>query len=158
MDLVHVARGGRAVGVAQLLAAALHLLGGGLLRVLQQLRLVPQRGHAAQRANLRIRQLARGKSARNLRQVEQRRRDAHLLARGADHDAALHVQPLGAVVELVGLPALADVEFAHQLEERILRGVDALRVGDEFLFELIERAAGQLEQRGHREPLVAAAR
>jgi hypothetical protein len=141
-----------------LLATPLHLLGGGLLRVLQQLRLVLRRGHAAQRANLRIRQFARGKSARDARQVEQRRRDAHLLARGADHDAALHVQPLGAVVELVGLPALADVELAHQLEKRILRGVDALRVGDELFLEFIERAAGQLEQRGHRKLLFAAAR
>ena len=39
MDLVHVVRGRRAVGVAQLLAAALHLPGGSLLRVVDQLRL-----------------------------------------------------------------------------------------------------------------------
>ena len=158
MDLIHVARRGRAIGVAQPLAMLLHLLRRGLLRVLQQVRLVLRRRHAAQRAYLGVRQLARREGARDLRQVEQRRSNAHLLARGADRDAALHVQPLGAVVELPCLPALPDVELAHQLEERVLLRVDALGMGDELLLELVQGTTGEFEQRGHRKLLFAVVR
>src|SRR5690606_22429442 len=75
-------------------------------------------------AHLRIGNDAAAKRVRNLRQMLERPRHPHPLARCDLADAALPVEPLRTVDETMQRPAFEPVVFGHQLQEAVLRCVD----------------------------------
>ena len=106
---------GRLLGAPKPPHHPLHVIGRAVQRDHQQRRLGGRRGHAAERAHLRVAQLAPGHRRGDPRQRLQGVRHAHLLARRAAVDAALAGQPVRARVRepAVG-PAAAMVELGHE--------------------------------------------
>ena len=88
-------------------------------------RFVRRRRDARHRANLRVGDLALRERVRDLGQLLERARDAHLLARRDGADAALPVQPLRRVGEPVALERFLAIELARRA-----RGSDTSRRSD----------------------------
>jgi hypothetical protein len=82
-------------------------------------------GDARERAHLRVRQLAAFHRRQDPRQRRQRMRDANVLARGAEVDAALPVQPARAGLRGRVRPAFAPIE--QQREQPMVGSVQGRR-------------------------------
>src|SRR5437016_1545807 len=81
-----------------------------------------RRGHASERADLRVRQLTAGQRSGQQRQHAERPRHANPLAGGARVEPDAPRQPRGAGAEAVA-PAAAEVEVADEIEQPSGRGV-----------------------------------
>jgi len=145
------------IRVLQALAAAvfrhqlLDVMRGAVARDHQQVVLVAGVGDARHRPYLGIRQLAAAKRLADQRQVLERVRHPHFLARGAHADAALEVQPVGAGAEAGQAPVLVLVKLANQCEQAVGRGVDVRAEFGDFGTQagaLVIEGMGYVGQRG----------
>ena len=98
----------------------LHLMRRGLERIVNQCCLIEYVGGPGHGPDLGIGQIAFGKPLGTLRQIQQRQRHTHFFPRRTGRDTALHIEPFGAVVKLIGPPSLADIEFADHDQKAVL--------------------------------------
>ena len=62
----------------------------------------------------------------------------HLLARGAECDAAAPVEPVGAALEVPARPGRGFIEPADQLEETEFCGIEMTAEGGDFVAETFD--------------------
>ena len=97
------------------------------------------RGHAGQRPDLGVGELAARERRRQLRQLLQRACHADALARRAHVEAHTPGEPVGARAEAV-VPAVAGVELADEIEEARGGGLEVHGELRDLVAELVERA------------------
>lgn len=102
----------------------LDVMRSAVQRDLQKVVFVLRRGDTRDRADLRVADLASLHGCCDLRQLLQRVRRAHLLARRAQVDAALPIEPVRAVLRRATVPALATIELGDESEKAIVRRVE----------------------------------
>src|SRR5690606_12111697 len=105
---------------AILLHELLDVRRGAVARDLQQVALVLRRADARDRPDLGVADGALAVRRADLRQLRERIRDPHLLARRVHADAALVVEPVGTGVRPVQPPELVAVELADHLQHAVL--------------------------------------
>jgi hypothetical protein len=66
-------------------------------------------------------------------------RDAYLLARSAQIQAALEIQPVSAGGQLAVRPAVAPIELGDQREPAIVRSIELTCELGDLCFEFLER-------------------
>src|SRR5687768_10994136 len=120
----------------------LDVRGGAVLGNGQQVVLVVGIADARDLAGLGVAELAAGHGGGHLGQGLERAGDAHLLARGAEGDAALPVQPVGAGLRGAVRPAVAPVELGDQDQETMIGGVDVTGKGADLGGEFVDGAHG----------------
>ena len=102
--------------------------------------LVRRRGHARHRPNLGVGELALRERIGDLRQLLERARDAHLLARRHGPDTASPIEPLRRVRKAVPSVCLAAIELGDHREEAIRGGVQVSPELGDLRFECVEFA------------------
>ena len=128
---------GLAVHSAPAAHDALDVAGGAGAPDCQQALFRLQCGDASQRAHLRVRELAPLQGLGQSRQACQRTRHPHALARRAQVEPHAPAQPGRARAES-GVPALAGVEFADELQQASGGGVEVGRQLGDLIAESIE--------------------
>src|SRR5678816_2830796 len=96
---------------------------------------------ARDRADLRVAQLPALHRRADVRQLRERVPDAHLLARGAEPDAALPVEPVRAGLRETVRPSAATIELRDQHEQPMVRGIQVPGELGDLRGELLVRDA-----------------